>query len=205
MPAEPVSPIEVWVDSSCPWAWQTARWLLDLRDRGIVRIQWNLFSLEVNASEPDADFWDEHRRHGEAHIALMLAKREGGSAAFERLYVAIGHRLHELREEVAPETFRVAAADAAMAGIVDRAADDPSLVGDVLASYRAARDRSIFGVPTFVIDGSKPVFGPILPLAPVGEEASVWWEHISWLVKRPDFFEMKRWPRDLKPGAAAGS
>jgi DSBA-like thioredoxin domain len=204
MSNEHVSSLEVWVDSSCPWAWQTARWLIDLRDRGLMQIEWHLFSLEVNASEPDADFWAENRRHGEAHTALMLAMRDGGSPSFERLYVAIGHRLHDLHEEASLETFRAAAADVDMPDILDRAADDPSLVADVLASHTVARDGSVFGVPTLVIDGSKPVFGPILPLAPVGEEAAIWWEHVGWLTTRPDFFEMKRWPRDLKPGAAAG-
>jgi Mycothiol-dependent nitroreductase Rv2466c len=205
MPAEHGSSIEVWVDSSCPWAWQTARWMIDLRDQGIVQIEWHLFSLEVNASEPDSDFWAENRRHGEAHTALMLAMREGGPTAFERLYLAIGHRLHDLRDEVSPDTFRGAVADAGMPDILEHAADDPTLVDDVLASHKLARDRSVFGVPTIVIEDSKPLFGPIISLAPLGEEASTWWEHVSWLITRPDFFEMKRWPRDLKPGVPAGS
>ena len=71
-----------------------------------------------------------------------------------------------------------------MPDILERAADDPSLVGDVLASHKIARERDVFGVPTLVIDGSKPIFGPILPLAPAGEEALTWWEHVSG--SRPD-------------------
>ena len=50
--AEP-TPVIVWVDPSCPWAWQTARWLRDLRDQGVVRLRWRLYSLELNATYRD--------------------------------------------------------------------------------------------------------------------------------------------------------
>ena len=40
----------VWIDPGCPWAWETSRWLRDLRDRGMFTIEWRLFSLEVNTA-----------------------------------------------------------------------------------------------------------------------------------------------------------
>ena len=62
-----------------------------------------------------------------------------------------------------------------MPDILERAADDPTLVDDILATYKIARDRSVFGVPTIVIEGSKPAFGPILAVAPLGDDAATWW------------------------------
>ena len=50
--------IRLWIDPACPWAWQTALWLRDLRDRGVLSLEWKLFSLELNSSERDAPFWD---------------------------------------------------------------------------------------------------------------------------------------------------
>jgi hypothetical protein len=47
------------------------------------------------------------------------------------------------------------------------------------------------------------VYGPVFALAPEGDEAVQLWEHTMWLIERPDFFEMKRWPRDVRPGATA--
>jgi DSBA-like thioredoxin domain len=195
--------LEVWVDPGCPWAWQTARWLVDLRDRGVVKIQWRLFSLEVNSAGADAPFWADNRRFGEAHVSLMLTQREDPST-FERLYLTLGRRLHDKEEDMSSGTLAAAVDDAGLAhDLVERAIADPSLVTAILDGYHTSRERSVFGVPTLTVDGSKPIYGPIIPLAPEGEDALAWWEHVRWITTRPDFFEMKRWPRDIKPGHSA--
>lgn len=200
---DPPEPVDLWVDPSCPWCWQTATWLRALRDGGHITIAWRLFSLELNASEANAAFWDVSTRFGEANTALALARREGGDAAFEALYVALGTPIHDHKEAVAPDLIRKAAADAGLDGIVERSVDDPSVVTEILAGQDLAREASVFGVPTFTVSGSKPIYGPILSVSPTGEDALAWWRHIRWLAERPDFFELKRWPRDLRPGQAA--
>jgi predicted DsbA family dithiol-disulfide isomerase len=196
----PPSHLELWVDPSCPWAWQTATWFRALRDRGLLDIEWNLFSLELNASEPGLPFPEAAARYGRALVALALARRDDGAPAFEALYVAVGRRLHQEREEMSEALLIEATEEAGLSGLLDRADDGSHIVDEVVAEHLAARDRSVFGVPTFTIDGSKPAYGPILSLAPTGEEALSWWGHIRWLAERPEFFEMKRWPRDLRPG-----
>jgi predicted DsbA family dithiol-disulfide isomerase len=194
--------LQLWVDPGCPWAWQTATWLRELRDRGLFTIDWHLFSLEVNAM-PDGDYWDQTREFPTAHAALMLAQREGGQDPFERLYVSLADRLHDPKHPMTPELLTDAADDAGLHDLVDRARSDPGLSHAVIAEHQAARARDVFGVPTLSLDGSKVLYGPILPIAPSGDEALEWWNHIRWLLERPDFFELKRWPRDIRPGAAA--
>ena len=66
--------LRVWVDPGCPWAWQTVRWLRDLRDRGVVRLTWQLFALEVNSSPPGTTFQDAAVKYGDALLALSLAR-----------------------------------------------------------------------------------------------------------------------------------
>ena len=78
------TPVRLWVDPSCPWAWQGAVWLRRLADAGLVALDWRIFSLELNSSEPDTPFWEACRRHGESLVALALARREGGDDAFDR-------------------------------------------------------------------------------------------------------------------------
>jgi hypothetical protein len=39
-----------------------------------------------------------------------------------------------------------------------------------------------------------------MALAPEAEDAVELWEHTLWLAERPDFFELKRWPRGIRPG-----
>ena len=61
----------------------------------------------------------------------------------------------------------------------------------------------MFGVPTLQIGTAKVLYGPIMALAPEGEDADRMWEHTRWLAERGDFFELKRWPRDIRPGQTA--
>jgi predicted DsbA family dithiol-disulfide isomerase len=201
MTTDPVV-VEAWVDPACPWAWQAAAWLRELRDVGHLEIAWRLFSLELNATPADMPFWEASQLYGAAHVSLVLAERGSGTAGFEALYVALGRRLHEEREAMTPETLGAAAGEAELEGLVDRALTDPSLAVEVTERYRQARQRDVFGVPTVSIGGSKPAYGPIMSKAPTGADATSWWEHVRWLVERPEFFELKRWPRDLRPGEA---
>lgn len=191
--------VRVWIDPGCPWAWQTVRWLRELRDRRVVDLDWYVFSLEVNASESDTPFFDAAKRYGETLVALALARHEGGDEAFEAFYSALGVRLHDHGEPISPELARKAAVDADMPGLVDRSVADPSLADEVVAEYREARTLDIFGVPTLQLGGAPPIYGPIVPLAPTGDEALEWWLHVSWMIGRDDVYELKRWPRDHRP------
>lgn len=193
-------PVGLWIDPGCPWAWQCSVWLRRLAANGVVELDWRLFSLELNALPDDTPFWDACQRDGEALVALALARREGGPEAFERLYHEIGSRVHEEKQEPESEVVREAAAAAEMPEVVDRAVAIDEIADEVRREHLDARQRSVFGVPTLQIADNKVVYGPIMALAPEGDEAERLWEHIGWLAERPDFFELKRWPRDIRPG-----
>jgi predicted DsbA family dithiol-disulfide isomerase len=197
--SEPIL-VRVWVDPGCPWAWQTITWLRDLRDRGLIELEWKLFSLEVNSSEPDVPFWEAAATHGESLVALLLARNEGGATAFEILYDALGKLDHDDEHDVTPELVRKAAADAGMPDIVDRAVADPTLPERIRTEYLDARALDVFGVPTLQIPGKAVIYGPILPLAPTGEDALEWWKTVRFALEHDDLYELKRWPRDRRPG-----
>jgi hypothetical protein len=165
-----------------------------------VELDWRLFSLELNALPPQTPFWEACERDGEALVALALARREGGNPAFERLYDAIGRRLHVDKQEPTPDVVREAADEAGMRGIVDRAVVMSELTEEIAREFVDARGGDVFGVPTLQIGDTKVFYGPIMALAPQGEDADRMWEHISWLAQRDDFFELKRWPRGIRPG-----
>jgi 2-hydroxychromene-2-carboxylate isomerase len=198
-PATTIPTVRVWVDPGCPWAWQTVRWLRELRDRRIVALEWSLFALEVNSSEAGTPFFEAAQRQGESLVALALARREGGGDAFEAYYSALGVLLHDRGETVSPALARRAADEVGMPGLVDRALADPSLAEEVVAEYRRARALDVFGVPTLQLGTATPIYGPILPLAPSGDEAVEWWRHVSWLIVHDEMYELKRWPRDRRP------
>jgi predicted DsbA family dithiol-disulfide isomerase len=195
--------VRSWIDPGCPWAWQGAVWLRGLAEAGLVELDWNIFSLELNSSEMDAPFWEACVRHGESLVALALARREGGNEAVDRLYRELGRRLHVEKQETSPVLVRAAAAASGMADLVDRAIAMPELTEEVRLEFLDARRASVFGVPTLGIGDLPVVYGPVFALAPEGAEAEDLWEHTLWLMERPDFFEMKRWPRNIRPGQTA--
>lgn len=197
--------VTVWTDPSCPWAWQASRWLRHLQQQDLIRISWRLFSLEVNAvRESDArtpvSFREAAAVHGDALLALRLTLQERPDA-FEDLYASIGERLHERREEDSRELVREAAAEAGLSELADRAFEMADLGEEIVREHEEAREQSVFGVPTLRIEGSKVAYGPLIALAPLGRDAIDLWEHTRYLIERPDFFELKRWPRDVRPGA----
>ncbi len=199
-PASPAE-LQVWLDPSCPWAWQTFLWLRDLEEQGVLRLSYGLFSLEVNATEHPTTFADAATRYGDALAALAVARRVGGPDAFGRLYAALGRRLHVERRPIDPTLLREALDEAGFLELAGHAnAVDE---GDgLLDEYRAARTADVFGVPTLRLDGGKTAYGPILAVGPTGPDALALWHGVEGLLRRDAFFELKRWPRDLRPGGA---
>jgi 2-hydroxychromene-2-carboxylate isomerase len=174
----------------------------DLREQGEVELTYAFFSLEVNASEPGLPLTDAAPRYGDALAALALARRDGGTDAVQALYVALGQRLHEQKRSIEPEIVREAADEAGLPGLAERAETDSDLGEEIVAEYHAARALDVFGVPTLQIEGGKTMYGPILAVGPTGDEGVVLWHAVRELLARDSFFELKRWPRDLRPGGA---
>jgi len=195
-------PVRAWVDPSCPWCWQTTKWLLGLREGGLLTLSWSLFSLELNASPAGTPFEAASERYGEALLGLALARREGPEV-FERLFVALGERLHERKDHVSPALVREAATEAGRPGLIEQALSTEGLADEITREFHAARDGSVFGVPTLKIGEDKVIYGPMVAVTPAGDAAIDLWDHVRGLSARPDFFELKRWPRDVRPGGGA--
>jgi hypothetical protein len=199
-PATPTE-LHVWLDPSCPWAWQTFLWLRDLETQGEVKLSYGLFSLEVNATDHPTTFAEAAARYGDALATLAVARRDGGQDAFADLYAALGRRLHVEGRTFDPGLLRDALDEAGLVELAGHA--NPVDHGDeLLDEYRAARAADVFGVPTLQLDGGKVTYGPILAVGPTGPDALALWHAVEGLVRRDTFFELKRWPRDLRPGGA---
>jgi hypothetical protein len=192
--------VRLWTDPSCPWAWQALNWLRDLRDREIIRLSYSFFSLEMNTSGVDSPFDDAAPTYGHVFTSLALARREGGNQAVEAMLLAFGELRHERKEEMSAGLLSKAATDAGSSDLPDRALNTPDLAAEILAEYLQARALDVFGVPTLKINDDKVIYGPIIAVGPTGDEGLGLWEEVRRLSARPAFFELKRWPRDLRPG-----
>src|SRR5690242_5431578 len=134
---ETTSPTRIYFhfDPSCPLAWRTALWMLEVRKIRPVDVTWRFFSLEViNRKEGVVPDFEKDGSWA-AERTLALARRQGGNNAVERLYLALGAAQHGHRESIKQlEVVRAAAKQADLnPAIVDEALADESTIHDVLA------------------------------------------------------------------------
>jgi 2-hydroxychromene-2-carboxylate isomerase len=193
-------------DPLCPWAWQGARWIAEVRRVRDIDVTWGLFSLFlVNEHHDELDAGDRHRMLFPLRT-LATARREQGNEGVERLYFGFGRALHEVQPR--PE-----ANDAFMRVVLEASGFDPALLDRALADPTTEREVEdehasvveavhAFGVPTIILPSGRGIFGPVKAVAPEGEAAGELWDHVRWLTEQDDFFELKR-IRNRKPGVAA--
>jgi 2-hydroxychromene-2-carboxylate isomerase len=195
-------------DPACPLAWRTALWIREARKVRPVDVTWRFFSLEVvNRKEAVVPDFEKDGSWA-AERTLALARRQGGNDAVERLYLTLGAAQHGRRESIKQlDVIRAAAKQADLnPSIVDEALADESTIQDVLADHEEAVRRYLaFGVPTIAIEGLDVGFyGPIIQDVPRGEDAGEMWDFLSWALRQPNLFELKRDRRSGKWEPIAG-
>ena len=188
-------------DPSCPLAWRTALWMREVRNVRPVEVTWRFFSLEVvNRTE---GVTPDYAQDGSwaAERTLVMARRQGGNEAVERLYLALGAAQHGRGESMKQvDVIRAVLKKAELdEGLVDRALEDETTIEEVLTDHQeAVRRYRAFGVPTIALDGADVGFyGPIIQDVPRGENAGEHWDYLSWALRQPNLFELKR---DRKSG-----
>jgi predicted DsbA family dithiol-disulfide isomerase len=190
-----VADLTVYLDPVCPWAWRGFLWVREVRAMRPLDVAWKVFSLkEINRE-------DDPAARGEAFVepaerALVLARREGGSEAFEALYLALGHARHDRRENLTNDSVIEAALEEAGLDrrLLQRALDDSSVHEEAAAEHRSAVSAyDAFGVPWLVLGEQRyGFFGPVIAEVPSGDAAIELWEHVTWLMARPYLYELKR-------------
>ena len=167
-----------------------------------VEVTWRFFSLEVvNRKEGVTPNYAQDGSWA-AERTLVMARREGGNDALERLYLALGAAQHGRGESMKQvDVIRAALKKAELdEGLVDRALEDETTIEEVLTDHQeAVRRYRAFGVPTIALDGADVGFyGPIIQDVPRGENAGEHWDYLSWALRQPNLFELKR---DRRSGA----
>ena len=186
--------VRFYFDPICPWAWRTSLWIREVRQVRPVRVCWSFLTLDgINraAGNPPKE---SHQQSLKSFRVLALARRVGGDAAVDRLYLALGRARHERRQHLGEMAVLEAALDEAGLdrGLLDAALADPSTEEEVQEEHAAIAAAGGFGVPTLVVDGAAPMFGPVIDAVPTGEAAGELWDHVAWLIRQPHFFELKR-------------
>ncbi|HEY8472700.1 MAG TPA: disulfide bond formation protein DsbA [Natronosporangium sp.] len=194
--------VDMWFDPRCPWAWLTSRWLLEVEQVRPIQTKFHVMSLAL-LNEGREDPEQTARGLGPVRVCVAAAQRYGEDVLRD-LYTAFGNRIHRQKEELSPELFKGALADAGL----DPALADAATSTEYDQALRESHDAGMepvgldVGTPTIHApgpDGNRiAFFGPVVTPAPKGEAAGRLWDGVMLVAGTPGFYEIKR-TRDQPP------
>ena len=184
-------------DVMCPWAYQTSKWIREASTVRPIAVRWRFFSLEeVNRQEGKKHPWEREWSYGWSmlRVAAFIRRQAGGNESVDRFYAVAGRMLHEDGVKVhTPEGVAHVLEEIGLdPALVGEAVSDPSTNDDVLADHQRVLDLGGFGVPTLVLDGITPLFGPVITPAPTGEGAGRLWDAVVAWTEFPHLYELRR-------------
>jgi 2-hydroxychromene-2-carboxylate isomerase len=189
--------VTFYFDPMCPWAYQTSRWIRNVREAVDVDITWRFFSLEeVNHVEGKRHPWERPWSFGFGQMRVgALVRRELGNDALDRWYATVGQAFFfdGVKTHTPDHHAEVIAAAGFDPALVERAIADESTLIEVRDEHLAAVERyGAHGVPTIVFAATGyAVFGPVVSPAPDGEEALALWELVRGMQRFPHLYEVR--------------
>jgi 2-hydroxychromene-2-carboxylate isomerase len=188
--------VTFWFDPACPFTWRTSRWLRDTAARRGETVSWRFLSLAVlNEGREVPEQYRAPMAWGRrVHRVLATADQRYGQQAVDRLYTAIGQRVHDRGAERDDATLAEAVAEAGLPADLVDAAEDSTMDGVVRASHDEAQARvgTETGSPVLAIEDGPAFFGPVVVPIPEDGEADRLFEALRLLSTVPQFSELKR-------------
>jgi len=189
--------IDLYFDPMCPYAYQTSRWIREVRAQVDLDVAWRFFSLEeVNLVEGKKHPWERPWSYGFGQMRVgALIRRELGHDGVDRWYDAIGRAFFYdgVKTHVPEEHARVIEAAGFDPLLVERAIDDPSTSAEVRDEHlHAVATYGMHGVATIVFaDTDYAVFGPVVVPAPEGDDAVALWDLVRAMQRFPHLYELR--------------
>ena len=202
-----MTPVDMWFDPRCPWAWLTSRWLLEVEKVRPVRTRFHVMSLAV-LNEGRDDLPERYREFlvtawGPVRVAIA-AEQKYGTEVLRDLYTALGTRAHPQHRSLDRETIVEALTECGLDPALADAADSTEYDAALRESHDAGMKPVGLDVGTPVIHTPGPdgnmiaFFGPVVTPAPRGEAAGKLWDGVLLVAGTPGFYEIKR-TRDEGP------
>jgi hypothetical protein len=189
------SPVELWFDPLCPWAWMTSRWLMEVEKVRDVRVTWSVMSLAV--LNEDADLPEDYARMmkqawGPVRV-IVAAAREHGDDVIKPLYDAMGTLIHLGGEKDYEVVIAGALEKVGLPADLARFATSTEVDEQLRASHQRGIDLvgQDVGTPVIAVEGVA-FFGPVVTPAPKGEAAGRLWDGCVLVAGTPGFYELKR-------------
>lgn len=192
--------VTFYFDVSCPFAWQTSRWMKEVEQVRDVAIDWVPMSLAV--LNDGRDLPEDYMRMMEANWgpARVFAKvKQEEPAKVDELYTVMGTLIHPGGEggkqgygaydDIIAKALEEVGLPATFAEVANTSDEDDLLRGYHAQAMDAVGDE--VGTPVVKL-GDTAFFGPVITRVPEGEEAGALFDHAVGLAEFPYFFELKR-------------
>ncbi|WP_054814068.1 mycothiol-dependent nitroreductase Rv2466c family protein [Nocardia arizonensis] len=187
--------IDLYVDPVCPFAWVTARWLLDTAaPEHTLTVKSMSLAVLNDGHTVDADHEPMITRSRRFGRMFAAAEKRHGDAAFVPLYLALGTRLHP--REPNTEDDAVAAAALTAAGFdpaLLAALEDSGYDSAVATAHQASQDAlgGRGGSPIIAIDGHG-FSGPVFTAPPAPRRGVDLLRALVALASAPEFAALQR-------------
>ena len=196
MPYDTPVPVDFWFDPTCPWAWLTSRWIVEVSRHRPLEPRWHLMSLTVlnegRAGLPERWHRDLALRLEPVRVCAA-AEETYGPGVLGRLYTELGTRFHLEKAPKERATYAAALTAAGLDPALADAAGSDAFDGAVRASHHdgIARVGTDVGTPVLAV-GDVAFFGPVVTPTPRGEAAVRLWDGVLAVAGTDGFFELKR-------------
>lgn len=182
-------------DVMCPFAYQTSRWMREVRDALGLTVNWRFFSLEeVNRAEGKKHPWEREWSYGWSMMRIGALLRRTDMALLDAWYERAGRALHvEGHKPHEPAVARHLLGELGLdPALVDEAIADPTTHDEVRAEHERVVGAGGFGVPTLFFPDGQCLFGPVVIDPPTGDAAvRLWHQVVGWL-EFPHLYEIQR-------------
>ena len=190
-----IESVDFHFDVMCPFAYQTSRWIREVRDLTGLDVRWRFFSLEeINRVEGRKHPWERQWSYGWSMMRVGALLRRRSMAELDAWYERAGRALHvEGLKPHDPEVARQLIGELGLdPALVDEAIADPSTNDEVLTDHRRVVDAAGYGVPTLFFPDGQCLFGPVLIDPPAGPAALRLWEAVLAWTEFPHLYELQR-------------
>ena len=187
--------LHMWFDPTCPWAWMTSRWALEVEKVRDVEVQFHVMSLSVLNEGRDLDpeyleFMD--KAWGPVRV-IIAAAQDHGNAVIADLYTAMGTRFHLGGNKDFDQVIKESLAEVGLPESLAEAANTDTYDDALRASHNEGISLvgEDVGTPVIAV-GDVAFFGPVVTPAPKGEDAGKLYDGTLLVASTPGFYEIKR-------------
>lgn len=192
---------DFWFDPTCPWAWMTSRWMLEVEQLRPVQTHWHVMSLSVlndGRDELPQEYKDFLVKAWGPVRVLIAAAQAHGEKVLGPLYTELGTRFHNQGLPNERSTIEAALVAAGLPVELADAADSTEYDEALRASHAEGIGLvgEDVGTPVIAVDGPDgdriAFFGPVVTPTPRGEAAARLWDGTLLVAGTPGFYEIKR-------------